>query len=41
MEVGESSPTVAIQSQFMSSNDYFIKFTCHDFNAKLEQDAVI
>ena len=40
-KLGKSSPTVAIQSKFMSSNDYFIKFICRDFNAKLEQDAVI
>ena len=26
VEVGKSSPTVAIQSKFMRSNDYFIKF---------------
>ena len=26
MEMGKSSPTVAIQSKFMRSNDYFIKF---------------
>ena len=26
VEVGKSSPTVAIQSKFMRFNDYFIKF---------------
>ena len=26
VEVGKSSPIVAIESKFMSSNDYFIKF---------------
>ena len=25
-KLGKSSPTVAIQSKIMSSNDYFIKF---------------
>ena len=35
-KLGKSSPTVAIQSKFMRSNDYFIKFHMSQLQYQIE-----
>ena len=40
VEVGSSSPTVAIQSKLCELMIISLNFTCRDFNVKLKQYAV-